>query len=64
MILLMLACTEAPKDVEAYDHPLQGESAEDFSLLDANATSATYDAEVSVSDQRGDVSAWYFGHAT
>ena len=36
----------------------------DFSLLDTNPTSATYDQLVSPRDYLGQVSAWYFGHST
>jgi len=35
----------------------------DFSLLDVNETSSTYDAYVGPSDYLGQVSAWYFGSA-
>ncbi len=40
------------------------EKVHDFSLPDANPTSATYGQNVSPSDYLGKVSAWYFGHAT
>jgi hypothetical protein len=36
----------------------------EFSLLDQNSTSVTFGEEVSPSLMRGQVSAWYFGHAT
>lgn len=36
----------------------------DFSLVDVNETSPTFGQEVSASDYLGEVSAWYFGHAT
>ena len=36
----------------------------DFSLPDVNSTSATFGQDVSPSDYLGQVSAWYFGHAT
>jgi len=36
----------------------------DFSLQDANPNSATYGQQVSPRQFLGDVSAWYFGHAT
>ena len=64
MIFLLFACTSAPKDLSAYTHPEAGEAAPDFILPDVNATSASYDLDVSVSDREGNVSAWYFGHAT
>ena len=36
----------------------------DFSLADVNASSASYSTTVSPRDHLGEVSAWYFGHAT
>ncbi|MEQ9320898.1 MAG: hypothetical protein RIF41_17180 [Polyangiaceae bacterium] len=36
----------------------------DFSLTDVNGSSATFDQSVSVRDHEGQVSAWYFAHAT
>jgi hypothetical protein len=36
----------------------------EFSLIDQNSTSVTFGEEVSPSLMRGQVSAWYFGHAT
>ena len=36
----------------------------DFSLIDVNPTSETYNQAVSPTDYRGQVSAWYFGFAT
>jgi hypothetical protein len=36
----------------------------DFGLVDVNPTSSTYDQAVSPRDYLGQVSAWYFGHAT
>ena len=38
--------------------------APDFARRDVNATSATFDTDVSPRDHLGAVSAWYFGHAT
>jgi hypothetical protein len=38
--------------------------APDFSLMDVNATSASYQQQVSPRDYLQQVSAWYFGHAT
>jgi hypothetical protein len=54
---LLLGCTDPQPDTI-------GEVLPDHTLTDVNTTSATYGAEVSVSDTRGQVSAWYFGHAT
>jgi hypothetical protein len=36
----------------------------DFSIRDVNATSPRFDEMVSPRDYEGEVSAWYFGHAT
>ncbi|MCO6458151.1 MAG: hypothetical protein J5I93_22835 [Pirellulaceae bacterium] len=36
----------------------------DFSLLDTNPTSPTHNQPVSPRDYLGQVSGWYFGHAT
>ena len=41
-----------------------GEVVSDFSLIDTNPTSPTAGREVSPRDHLGQVSAWYFGHAT
>ena len=43
---------------------LAAEMVADFSLLDTNPTSETYDQLVSPRDYLGQVSAWYFGHST
>jgi hypothetical protein len=36
----------------------------EFSLTDVNETSPTFGQNVSPSDYLGEVSAWYFGHAS
>ena len=36
----------------------------DFSLVDLNVNSATFNQSVSPRDYKGQVSAWYFGSAT
>ena len=41
-----------------------GDTPPDFSVLDVNSTSDTFDTMVSVGQFEGQVSAWYFGHAT
>jgi len=41
-----------------------GVLAPDFQILDVNTSSPTYDQIVSPRDHLGEVSAWYFGHAT
>jgi hypothetical protein len=43
--------------------PLTG-LAPDFALKDLNPNSATHDSTISPRDYLGNVSAWYFGHAT
>ena len=42
----------------------EGELVADFSLIDVNPTSTTYNQAVSPRDYLGQVSGWYFGHAT
>ena len=42
----------------------ESEQVADFALLDVNLTSETYNHQVSPRDYLGQVSAWYFGHAT
>ena len=46
--------------------PGEGEEAQvtDFSLLDTNVNSATYNRPVSPRDYLGQLSVWYFGHAS
>ena len=41
-----------------------GQVLSDHTLADVNASSATFDTDVTVSTFQGQVSAWYFGHAT
>ena len=41
-----------------------GQVLADHTLTDVNATSATFETDVTVSSFQGQVSAWYFGHAT
>ena len=41
-----------------------GKIVPDFSLLDVNSTSATYDQQVSPRGYLQKISAWYFGSAT
>lgn len=45
-------------------HPAAPDPMTDFRLPDVNPASATSGAEVSVRDELGKVSAWYFGHST
>jgi hypothetical protein len=42
----------------------EGEQVVDFSLRDVNPNSATYSFNVSPRQFLGEMSAWYFGHAT
>ena len=53
-LLLALGCVNKAEHVEYVD----------FSLEDMNPTSATFGAMVSPRDYEGQVSVWYFGHAT
>ena len=53
----LLAATGSPQVAE-------NELVTDFALLDVNPTSSTYNQTVSPRDYLGQVSAWYFGHAT
>ena len=41
-----------------------GEPLPDFSLIDVNTNSDSYDTSVQFSEFEQRVSAWYFGHAT
>ncbi len=41
-----------------------GEPMPDIALSDVNSTSATFGKMVSPRDYEGNVSGWYFGHAT
>jgi hypothetical protein len=49
-------------------HMAQGEAGDsqvaDFHLLDVNESSATFNQRVSPRDYLGQVTGWYFGHAT
>jgi hypothetical protein len=62
LTILGAGCTPAALDGVALERA--GEAMPDFTLVDTNTTSPTSGQSVSVSDQRGRVSAWYFGHAT
>ena len=42
----------------------EGSQVPDFQLVDVNPNSSTYNQAVSPRDYLGQVSAWYFGHAT
>jgi hypothetical protein len=55
----VLAGSEWPAAAEGEE-----ELVPDFSLLDTNPASSTYNQSVSPRDFVGQISAWYFGHAT
>jgi len=60
MSALLVGCTEeVVKPVAAI-----GDTLPDFTLEDQNSTSATFGQQVSTEAFRGQVTAWYFGHAT
>ena len=42
----------------------EGSQVPDFSLVDHNPNSSTHNQNVSPRDYLGQISAWYFGHAT
>ena len=50
---------EAPLAAEG-----EGELVPDFSLVDVNTSSSRFGESVSPRDYMGQVSGWYFGHAT
>ena len=49
---------------ELESRQLAADMVSDFMLTDVNSTSPTYGQSVSPRDFQGQVSAWYFGHAT
>lgn len=51
---------------EVLSSPAEGEGViqPDFSLVDVNATSGSFEQSVSPRDYLEQVSAWYFGHAS
>jgi hypothetical protein len=61
---LLLATAGCNGDDPSGPAPAPSDTAPDFSLLDVNPTSATFDQAVSPRDHLQRVSAWYFGHAT
>lgn len=54
----------APLDLPGGEGEGEGERVADFALLDTNPNSATGGELVSPRDFLGQVSGWYFGHAT
>jgi hypothetical protein len=64
-ILLALGCNNDKDGGTNPDPgPMDDERVSDFSLLDVNPNSTTYEESVSPRDYLEQVSAWYFGHAT
>jgi hypothetical protein len=60
--VLALGCTQkgdSGDTIEAGEAP-----ATNWALEDVNATSPTFGEVISPTDLRGQVSVWYFGHAT
>jgi len=67
MLIGLIACT--PPEEMVWDpvgeaHALAGEAAPDFGLEDVNGSSGTFGEFIGPATQAGQVSAWYFGHAT
>jgi len=63
------ACTAGLWDNNTDDFLVEGDGGapaevRDFTLLDVNTTSASFDSPVSPRDFIGRISVWYFGHAT
>jgi hypothetical protein len=63
VLVAFAACGEAD-DRPSTTGPGDGHLLPDFTLLDVNANSPTFDAEVSPRQFLTKVSAWYFGHST
>jgi hypothetical protein len=60
----MLDGAEWPAETSLPEGEQAATEVADFSLLDVNPHSATYNRPVSPRDFLGEVSAWYFGHPT
>jgi hypothetical protein len=60
---LVLAGCEEKKSTKPED-PGPSPVMPDFALVDVNPNSATYDETVSPRECLGQISCWYFGHAT
>ena len=58
-LVIGVFCIAVTNSSSANDDPVA-----DFSLLDVNTTSSTYDQMVSPSDYLESATGWYFGHAT
>ena len=59
--LLLAGCSSDPATAPLDSEP---DPVPDFSLRDVNTTSPRFDEMVSPRDYEGEVSVWYFGHAT
>jgi len=57
--LLVGGCSDDDPTAPATTNPMP-----DFTMVDVNATSATFDQGVSPRDYLQKTSAWYFGHST
>ncbi|MCP4808360.1 MAG: hypothetical protein GY913_29615 [Proteobacteria bacterium] len=68
MLIALVGCLTPPSDqvweTVGFDHQDAGTAAPLFELEDINASSATFGEFVGPATQAGQVSAWYFGHAT
>ena len=60
-LLMMPGCGD---DEDSPNQPPDGTVAADFTLLDVNANSGTFEQGVSPRQFEGKISAWYFGAAT
>ena len=58
--LFLVACGGSSGSAD----PVDTAALADFTLLDVNPTSQTFNTDVSPRDQQGKISAWYFGAAT
>jgi hypothetical protein len=64
LLLAVAACNDDPAAPSNGGGDLPEGVVPDVALRDVNATSATFDQDVSPRDYLQKVSAWYFGHAT
>ena len=53
MLWMFFACSQLPEG-----------AAPEFALEDVNPTSVSFGTQLGTADAAGQVSAWYFGHAT
>lgn len=68
MLIALVGCLTPPSEQVwapvGTDHADKGSAAPLFELQDINPTSRTFGEFVGPATQAGQVSAWYFGHAT